>query len=86
MSAGSAWKREVRVAFSLKAQPVWFRVLKWAVFIVLGALFWRSPLFWYCVLGVFALAVVLHMFWRRKTKGWTQAWGGWDDLEAGRQE
>jgi hypothetical protein len=41
-------KREMRVAFSRKAQPIWFRVVKW------------------------------------KTKGWTQPWGGWNDLDAGR--
>ncbi len=25
--------------------------------------------------------VALHMLWRVKTRAWTQAWGGWDDVD-----
>ena len=81
-----AWKRELDVAFSRKAQPVWFRAAKWVVFIVLGILLWRTRWFWHVFLGAFALGLALHLFWRWKTKGWTQPWGGWHDLEAGKRE
>jgi hypothetical protein len=30
--------------------------------------------------------LTLHFIWRWKTKGWTQPWGGWNDLEAGNKE
>jgi hypothetical protein len=76
--------REVKVAFSKKAQPVWFRVLKWAIILTLTALFWRSPIFWWCFLAASILAVCLHLLWRSKTKRWTQPWRGWNDIDAGR--
>ena len=75
---------EFRIAFSKHAQPVWFRVTKWIIFLALGALFWRRPLFWWCVLAAAWLGLILHLFYRWKTRAWTQPWGGWDDLDAGR--
>ena len=74
--------REFRVAFSLKAQPIWFRLLKWAIIIGLIAANWRNPRLWSTLGIVFVLSLALHFFWRWKTKGWTQPWGGWDDVEA----
>jgi hypothetical protein len=84
MSAGDVLKREMRVAFSRRAQPVWFRVLKWVVIVGATAMFWRSRSFWLWMLGFFALSLTLHFIWRWKTKVWTQPWGGWNDIEAGR--
>jgi hypothetical protein len=80
----STLRRERRVACSLRAQPLWFRITKWTVFLTLAALFWRQPLFWRCVLAAAALALCLHLFYRWKTRGWTRPWGGWNDLAAGR--
>jgi hypothetical protein len=74
-------KREARVAFSRRAQPVWFRIAKWTIIIVLVAMFWRRPTFWLWVLAAFAASLALHLLWRWKTRGWTQPWGGWDDVE-----
>ena len=84
MSLASTIRREVRVATSRRAQPVWFRVLKWAVVVVLVSLYWRSATFWKWMLVAFGVAITLHMVWRWKTKGWTQPWGGWNDVDAGR--
>jgi hypothetical protein len=78
----STLRREARVAFSMRAQPLWFRVTKWAVFLSLAAVFWRQPLFWRCVLAVAGLGLSLHLFYRWKTRAWTRPWGGWDDLAA----
>jgi len=77
-----AIRRELRVAFSRNAQPIWFRILKWAIIITLTVLFWRKPIFWWCALGGLALAVCLHLLYRTKTHCWTRPWGGWDDLQA----
>jgi hypothetical protein len=85
MTIGSELKREARVAFSTKAQPIWFRVAKWAVIILIGILFWRSALFWWLLLVAFIASMALHLFWRWKTHGWTQPWGGWNDPDAGRR-
>jgi hypothetical protein len=82
MSARDALTREVRVAFSPRAQPVWFRVLKWAIIVVVTAIYWRAPNFWLWMAAAFGLALTLHFVWRRKTKAWTRPWGGWNDVEA----
>jgi hypothetical protein len=80
-SARKAVRREVRVALSRRAQPIWFRILKWVILIVVGVMLWRTPYFWFCLLGALVLSLTLHFTWRWKTKGWTQPWGGWDDVE-----
>ena len=84
MSVSQQFKREARVALSLKAQPVWFRVTKWLVAIAAGVWLWRTPYFWACAIAALVLSLSLHLFWRWKTKGWTRPWGGWNDLVAGR--
>ena len=84
MSVRLALKRELRVAFSRRAQPVWVRVLKWTVLIGIGVRLWRTPYFWPTFLGLLALGITVHLIWRWKTKVWTQPWIGWIDLEAGR--
>ena len=82
----SGFRREVRVALSRKAQPIWFRVLKWIVIIALAVYFWASPHFWLYVAGALVIGLLLHLFWRWKTKGWTQPWGGWNDVETANRE
>ena len=74
-------KRELRVAFSRRAQPIWFRIVKWVILLVVGALLWRTPYFWVFIVSGFALGLTVHFIWRWKTKGWTQPWWGWDDVE-----
>ena len=86
MSLRKVLKREMRVAFSGRAQPAWFRVLKWAIAVGVSVLLWRTPYFWLWMLGAPALGLTVHFIWRWKTKGWTQPWGGWDDLEAAKKD
>jgi hypothetical protein len=75
-------KREFRVAFSKRAQPVWFRILKWLVFLSVSAVLWNTPYFVWWLLGAFALSMSVHFIWRHKTRGWTRPWGSWNDVEA----
>jgi hypothetical protein len=82
MSAGEVFRRELRVAFSRKAQPVWFRVLKWMIAVGVSFLLWGKPHFWLWILGALGLSLTVHFIWRWKTKGWTEPWGGWDDVES----
>jgi hypothetical protein len=82
VSAGKTFRREARVAFSRRAQPVWFRVLKWVIAVGVSVFLWRGSYFWFWILGALVLGLTVHLIWRWKTKGWTQPWGGWDDLEA----
>jgi hypothetical protein len=82
MSTRMAVRRELRVALSRRAQPVWFRLLKWIVVLGVSALLWRTPYFWWWIAGGAALGLTVHFIWRWKTRGWTQPWGGWNDLDA----
>jgi hypothetical protein len=86
MSVRDTLALEMRVALSRKAQPIWFRVLKWALLIGAGSYLWRGPYFWWCLGGAAALGVGLHLMWRSKTRVWTRPWGGWNDLDAARGE
>jgi len=80
----AAIRREFRVAFSPRAQPVWFRVLKWACILVGVVLFHDRSWFWWCLAVLAVTAMLLHLLYRWKTKVWTRPWGGWNDLAAGR--
>jgi hypothetical protein len=82
MSEG--WRRELRVAFSRRAQPPWFRIAKWTALLALAFLFWRDRWFWWLLGALFGAALVLHLLYRHKTRRWSQPWGGWNDLDAGR--
>ena len=77
-------RRELRVAFSVRAQPVWFRVLKWTCVLAGVMVFHDRNWFWWALAGLAAAGTLMHCFYRWKTKSWTSAWGGWNDLKAGR--
>ena len=80
----TALRRECRVAFSRRAQPVWFRIVKWICILVSVALFHDRRWFWWTFAGLFLVAMLVHLLYRWRTKVWTRAWGGWNDLAAGR--
>lgn len=73
-------KREVRVAFSPRAQPWWFRLLKWSIVIVTTARYRRRWWFRYLVGAALLGGITLHLFYRHKTQSWQRAWGGWSDV------
>jgi hypothetical protein len=75
-------QRELRVAFSPRAQPVWFRLIKWTLFVVLTARYRKRSWFPYATGFVMLGGITLHLFYRWKTQGWQRAWGGWSDLAA----
>ena len=76
--------REWRVALLRRAQPLWFRIIKWTVFLGVSAALLGSRRFWYWMLAAALASITVHLIWRWKTQGWTRPWGGWNDLEAGR--
>lgn len=77
MSFTKIIKREIEVAFSKHAQPVWFRIVKYVVLVSAFYFFWREKLFWIILLIVFVLGLVLHFWYRYKTQGWTKSYGLW---------
>jgi hypothetical protein len=60
--------------------------MKWLLILGLTARFWREPAYWVCLLVALCVAIALHLFWRHKTKGWTEPWGGWNDVETANRE
>ena len=79
-------KREARVAFSRTAQPVWFRITKWVVLVGVTRRLYGTRWFWTWIAGGAVASTAVHFVYRWKTQGWTQPWGGWNDLAAGQRE
>lgn len=77
-----AVKKEFRVAFSKDVQPVWFRIVKWTIFLAISWRLWGTKWFKFWLGGISIAALTAHFTWRYKTRGWTQPWGGWDDVKA----
>jgi RsiW-degrading membrane proteinase PrsW (M82 family) len=75
-------KRELQVAFSRKAQPLWLRLVKWIVIVVLVVRFRSASWFWTVAAIVFLAAIALHLFYRHMTHRWTRVWGGWNDVSS----
>lgn len=75
-------QRELKVAFSTSHQPIWVRVLKWVVIVALIVWQRNARYFWQGLATVAAAALLLHFFYRYMTRGWTRAWGGWNDVES----
>lgn len=71
-------QREIEAAFSRHAQPIWFRLLNYASLGAFIYFFRNNPLFWWIALFMFFGGVGLHLFYRYKTKSWTQSYGAWN--------
>ena len=78
-------RKEFRVAFSKKAQPLWVRIIKWTVFLAVSYLLFDTKWFWVWIIGLTITGLTAHFIYRWKTKVWTQPWGGWSDVEAGQE-
>ncbi len=77
-------RRELGVMFSRRHQPMPRRVAKWAVFLAVaralhGTRWFRAWVFWLPAVGLGA-----HLFYHHMTRGWTEPWGGWNDVQAAR--
>jgi hypothetical protein len=59
-------RREFEVMFAKDTQPLWFRITKWTLYIVLIFILHGGPWFWIWVLGVPLAGLVMHL------------WGGWE--------
>ena len=75
-------RRELRVCFSLKAQPLWVRILKWAAVLAFTLRFHNARWFWPALAACFVAGLCLHFFYRWQTRAWTRAWGGWNDVRS----
>jgi hypothetical protein len=73
-------QRELRVAFSPRAQPWWFRLIKWSLLILTTVRYRQRWWFRYSIGFAVIGSIALHLLYRWKTQGWQRAWGGWSDL------
>lgn len=71
-------KREIEVAFSKHAQPIWFRILKYFFLACIIYFFWGTKLLWVILITIFILGLLLHFWVRHKTNGWTKSYGAWN--------
>lgn len=80
-------KREIEVAFSKNAQPIWFRILKYILLVCLIYFLWGTNLLWIILLSLFSLGMLLHFWYRYKTHGWTKSYGLWKhEIKAEKRE
>ena len=77
MSFKKIIKREIEVAFSKYSQPIWFRVCKYILLVLVLFLFWDTKTLWIILSVLFVIAMALHFWYRYKTKGWTKSYGLW---------
>jgi O-antigen/teichoic acid export membrane protein len=70
-------KRELEVAFSKNSQPAWFRISKYILLIAVLYFLWGSKWLWTIVLSMLGVALLLHFWYRYKTKSWTKSYGMW---------
>lgn len=77
-------RKELRVMFSTRTQPILARVAKWAVFLAVARRLRGTRWFRAWVFGLPTVGTMVHFFYRHMTRGWTEPWGGWDDVEASR--
>jgi len=68
---------ELQVAFSKHSQPVWFRITKYVLLGCIIYFFWGSRLLWIILLILLFISLLMHFWYRKKTKGWTQSYGMW---------
>ena len=70
-------QRELEVAFSKDAQPVWFRIVKYILLFTLFYFLWGTELLWIILLIIFVVGTTLHFWFRYKTHRWTKSYGMW---------
>ncbi|MEJ0101576.1 MAG: hypothetical protein WDO19_03000 [Bacteroidota bacterium] len=77
MAFNKTIQREIEVAFSKQAQPLWFRVVKWIVTAGIIYFFWNSKWLWVILIILFVLSLSIHFWFRYKTNGWTKSYSKW---------
>ena len=77
-------RAELDVMFSKRHQPILVRITKWAVFLAVARRLHGTRWFRAWAFGLPAVGLGAHLFYRHMTRGWTETWGGWNDVEAAR--
>lgn len=75
-------RRELGVMFSRRHQPIPVRVAKWAAFLVIARGLHGTRWFPLWAFGLPTAGLLAHFCYRYMTRGWTEPWGGWNDVES----
>jgi len=79
--------RELEVAFSRRSQSDGFRILKYFLLAFVIYHYWGSGWLWIILSVLSIFSVIVHFWFRYKTKGWTQSYGLWKyDTDDARSE
>ena len=73
----SAIRRELRIAFSPRAQPVWFRVIKWTCILAGAVLFHDQGWFWWTLAGSDRIDQVKDLILSDETEVFVSAASWW---------
>ncbi len=73
-------KRELRVIRNNNGSPVLQRIIKWAIFLGVARKLRGSRWFRVWAFGLPIIGIVVQMFYRHKTAGWTKPWGGFKNF------
>ena len=77
-------RRELGVMFSRRTQPMPLRVAKWAALLAVARGLRGTRWFGAWAFGLPTAGLGAHLFYRHMTRGWTEPWGGWNDVDAAR--
>lgn len=73
-------KPDLNAILDTDVQPMWFKILKIIILIVGGGTLWITAGFkWFTVilLSLLFSGLIIHFFYRIKTKTYTKEWMGW---------
>jgi hypothetical protein len=75
-------RRELGVMFPRRHQPMPLRVAKWAVVLAVARRLYGTRWFRAWAFGLPTMGLGARFFYRYVTRGWTEPWGGWNEVDA----
>lgn len=78
MSIQETIRKEIEIAFSKYAQPLWFRIIKYLLLGIFIYFFWGSKIIWAILFVTSMLSLAVHFWFRHKTNRWTKSYWLWD--------
>ena len=77
--------REIRVVLSRNRSPIHLGIAKLVLFALVTRGLYGTRWFRAWAFGLPAVGLGAHFLHRHMTRGWTEPWGAWNDVEAARR-